>query len=407
MELYEYRGRNKNGELMQGTIEAANPSGVVSWMTSMGISPVDVRLKSDPLKDQPAWIKRLQGVRPLDRNDLLLFTRQMGTMTKAGVALIQAIDGLKNSSRNAAMSDLLRAIGASLDRGQELSTAFAQHPKLFGEYYVNMIRVGESTGRLDEVFDRLYAQLDFDRRMRMKIKSVLRYPAFVMVAIVAALLIMTIYIIPAFGKVYAGMNASLPAVTQALIGISNFVLSKWWLLLTVTVAIYFYTRAYLGTTAGRYRWDRYKLRLPVIGSLLTKATTARFCRSFSTALSAGVPIATSLALVARVVENAYYEGRVLEMRDRISKGESILQSFVAAGLFTPLEIQMVSVGEQTGDVEGMVQQLAVLYQEEVEYEASQLAESIEPILLVFMGALVLILMLGIFLPIWNLTSLAR
>ena len=407
MELYEYRGRNKSGELMQGTIEAANANGVVSWMTSMGISPVDVRLKTDPLKDQPGWLKALQGVRALDQNDLLFFTRQMGTMSKAGVALIQAIEGLKNSSRNPAMSDLLRSISASLDRGLELSAALAQHPKLFGEYYVNMIRVGEKTGKLDEIFERLFVQLDFDRRMRMKIKSVLRYPTFVVIAIVVAILIMTIYIIPAFSKVYSGMNASLPGITLALIGVSDFMISKWWLLLAIAAGGYLYARRYLATTAGRYKWDRYKLRLPVIGSLLTKATTARFCRSFSTAMTAGVPIATCLTLVSRVVENAYYERQILTMRDRISNGESVLQSFVGAGIFSPLEIQMVSVGEQTGDVEGMVQQLAVLYQEEVEYEANRLAESIEPILMIFMGVLVLILLLGVFLPMWNLTSMAR
>ena len=404
MELFEYRGRNKSGDLMQGTIEAANAEGVVRWMVSMGISPVDVRVKADPLKDQPQWLKSLQGVRALNQMDLLLFTRQMGTMFRAGVPLIQAINSLKSSSSNPAMTELLRSISSALDKGSEFSAALAQHPKFFTEYYVNMVTVGESAGELDEVFLRLYEQLDFDRRMRQKIKSVLRYPMFVMIAISAALVIMMVYIVPVFAKIYTGMKAELPAITKFLITISEFMTQKWWLMLLIVGGVVWAIRRYLATPKGRLEWDKRKVNLPVLGSLLRKATTARFCRSFATAMKAGVPIVTSLTLVSRVVENAFYADRIAQMREGISNGESILRSFVSAGIFSPLEIQMIAVGEETGDVDGMIQQLASLYQEEVEYEASKLAESLEPILLAFMAVLVLILLLGIFLPMWNLTS---
>jgi MSHA biogenesis protein MshG len=407
MDIYEYRGRNKTGDLMRGTIEAASPEGVVSWMTSMGISPIDVRLKVDPLKGQPAWLKALQGARALNSNDLLLFTRQIGTMVKSGVALIQAINSLKNSSANPAMTELLRSISASLDRGSELSAAMSEHQKFFGEYYINMVKVGETTGKLDEIFDRLFTQLDFDRRMRQKIKSVLRYPMFVMSAIVIAILIMMVYIVPVFAKIYDSMNVDLPAVTQILIGTSHFISKNWWLLLIVAAGIFWLSRKYLSSAEGRYQWDRYKLRLPVVGSLLTKATTARFCRSFATAMKAGVPIVTSLTLVSRVVENAFYAERINSMREGISNGESILRTFLTAGIFSPIEIQMITVGEETGDVDTMIQQLADLYQEEVEYEANRLAESLEPILLAFMAVLVIILLLGIFLPMWNLTAVVK
>lgn len=407
MEVYEYRGRNKRGDVMQGTVEAPNTEGVVNWMMSSGIAPIHVQLKTDPLKDQPSWIRALQGIKKLNHTDLLLLTRQMATLLKAGVPMIQAVNGLKSSSRNPSMTKLLRSLHASLDKGLELSAAMSRHPEFFDEYYVNMIRVGESSGKLDEIFNRLFIQLDFDRRMRQKIKSVLRYPSFVFIAIVIAFIVMTMYVIPSFSNMYAGMNIELPAMTVFMLALSDFATKNWLPILMFVVLLVLGIRSYLANPGGRYNWDKYKLKIPVIGPVLTKATTARFCRSFETALKSGVPIVTTITLVSRVVDNAFYRERILLMREAVSHGDSLLRSFLSAGIFTPIELQMISVGEETGDVEGMIQQLATLYQEEVEYEASQLTESLEPILLVFMAALVLMLSLGIFMPMWSLTQLAQ
>lgn len=406
MEIYKYRGRNKNGDLIQGTVEAPNEQGAVNWMMASGISPIEVAVQRDALAGQPEWFRALQGGGRLGAKELLLLTRQLGTLVKAGVPLIQAIDGLKNSSRNAAMSELLRSLHAALNRGAELSVAMAEHPKFFSDYYVNMVRVGESSGQLDEIFQRLFEQIDFDRRMRSKIKSVLRYPTFVMIAIVAAIVIMTVYIIPVFSKVYDNMNVELPVLTRVLIGFSNFVAQHWWLVSLALIAFAFGVIYLLSTPAGRFQWDRIKLRLPVIGPVLQKATIARFCRAFATATRSGVPVITGLALVARVVDNRFLESRILQIRDSVSSGQPLLRSFLLADVFSPVELQMIAVGESSGNIEAMVQQLATLYQEEVEYEAGQLAQNLEPILLIFMAILVTILMLGIFMPMWNLTQLA-
>ncbi len=407
MEIYEYKGRNKRGDVMQGTVEAPNAEGVVNWMTSTGISPIHVQLKEDPLKDQPGWIRALQGAKKLTDTDLLLLTRQMGTLMKAGVPMIQAVNGLKTSSRNPSMTKLLRSLHASLDKGSELSAAMSRHPDFFDDYYINMIRVGESSGKLDEIFHRLFTQLDFDRRMRQKIKGVLRYPSFVFSAVIAAMFIMTMYVIPSFSNVYSGMNMDLPGMTVILIAVSSFASKNWLLILILMAVIVMAIRYYLSTPEGRYNWDKYKLHIPVIGPVLTKATTARFFRSFETAVKSGVPIVTAFTLVSRVVDNSFYRERILLMREGVSHGDSLLRCFLSAGLFTPMELQMISVGEETGDIEGMVQQLATLYQEEVEYEASQLSETLEPVLLLFMAGLVLVLLLGIFMPMWNMTQLIR
>lgn len=407
MELYQYKGRNKRGDVMQGTVEAANTEGVVNWMMASGISPISVRLKTDPLKDQPNWLRALQGQRKLNKTDLLMLTRQFGTLLKAGIPILQAVNGLKNGSHQPEMSKLLSSLHASLDKGTELSAAMAKHPDFFDDYYINMIRVGESAGKLDEVFLRLYAQLDFDRRMRQKVKAVLRYPSFVFTAIVAATMIVMVYVIPAFSGVYGSAHVELPLATKILMGTSGIMSRNWTAILAVMALTALGLRYYVSTPEGEYRWDRAKLGLPIVGRILTKATVARFCRSFGMAMNSGVPIVTALGLVSRVVDNAFYQERIMAMRDAVSHGDNILRAFLASGIFSPVELQMIAVGEETGDIETMVQQLATLYQDEVEYEASKLSETLEPILLVFMAALVLLLLLGIFLPMWNMTQMVK
>jgi MSHA biogenesis protein MshG len=407
MELYQYKGRNKRGDVMQGTVEAANTEGVVNWMMASGISPISVSLKSDPLKNQPNWVRALQGQRKLNKTDLLMLTRQFGTLLKAGIPIMQAVNGLKNGSHQPQMTQLLSSLHASLDKGAELSSAMAKHPDFFDDYYINMIRVGESAGKLDEVFARLYAQLDFDRRMRQKIKTVLRYPTFVFTAIIVATMIVMVFVIPSFSGVYGSMHTELPLPTQILMGTSSFMSRHWTVILAVMALTALGVRYYISTPEGKYRWDRAKLGFPIVGRILSKATIARFCRSFGMAMNSGVPIVTAMALVSRVVDNAFYQERIMAMRDAVSHGDSLLRAFLASGIFSPIELQMISVGEETGDIETMVQQLAMLYQDEVEYEASQLSETLEPILLVFMAALVLLLLLGIFLPMWNMTQMVK
>lgn len=270
-----------------------------------------------------------------------------------------------------------------------------------------MVRVGEGTGRLEEIFERLFSQLDFERRLKMRVQEVVRYPSFVLVAIGVGLVIAMVYIIPAFSRLYASLQATLPLPTRILIGVSDFVAANGWgllVLVAVVVAAIFQAKK---NKAFLLAWDRLKLKIPVVGSLLRKAAVARFCRSLSMALKSGVPIISALTLCSRVTSNAYVESRVLVMRDSISRGEPLIRGFTLAGILTPLELQMVAVGDETGNVEGMIDQLSVLYQEEIEWESSRLAQTLEPILLVFMASLVLVLILGIFLPMWNLSQAIR
>jgi MSHA biogenesis protein MshG len=336
-----------------------------------------------------------------------LFTRQMGTMVKAGVPMMQALAGIQKSTANQALVEIIREVRADLDKGVELSRALARHPKCFDDYYVSMVRVGEDAGQLEEIFKRLFQQLEFDKHMRQKVKAAFRYPSFVMTALSIALAIMTVFVIPVFARVFSTMHVSLPIITRILISVSDFVVHYWWVVLAIIGGGFYVFRLFTSLPEGSYRWDRFKLRIPIVGRILKKATLARFCRSFATASKSGVPLVLAFTLVSRVVDNDFFRERILLMRDGVERGESMLNVSQTAGIFTPLELQMIAVGEETGDIEGMLNQVADMYQEEVEYEIDRLSESIEPIILAFMGVLVLILLLGIFMPLWGMTQMAH
>jgi MSHA biogenesis protein MshG len=272
---------------------------------------------------------------------------------------------------------------------------------------VNMIRVGELTGRLDEVFLRLYEFFVFEKKITDDIKTAMRYPTIVVSALAIAMFIVNVFVIPAFAKMFASFKAQLPLMTRILIGVSNFFVAYWPFILVGMVVAVFGFRAYVRTPAGRLNWDWLKLRLPLIGSLVHKASLARFSRSFALAGKSGVPIVQTLSLTAEVVGNAYLESRILQMREGIERGETILRNAVAAGVFDPVVLQMVAVGEETGEMDTLMGEIADMYERDVGVEVESLSAKAEPILLVLMGVLVLILALGVFMPMWDMVSAAR
>jgi MSHA biogenesis protein MshG len=281
-----------------------------------------------------------------------------------------------------------------------------KHPQVFSFFYVSLVRVGELTGQLENVFLRLYNHLDFERQIRDSIKAAVRYPIFVVVAMAAAIVIVNIFVIPAFAKVYAGFKAQLPFLTKMLIGFSNFMVETWPLQIAAVIALVFAFRAWIGTRRGKYRWDKMKLRIPIAGKIILKATLARFARSLALALQSGVPVVQALSTVAQVVDNDFIGLRIEQMRDGVERGESVLRTAVAAGVFTPVVLQMIAVGDETGELDALMREVADLYERDVEYEVRTLSQQIEPILIVGLGALVLVLALGVFLPIWDLGKAA-
>jgi MSHA biogenesis protein MshG len=338
--------------------------------------------------------------------DMVLFSRQMYTLLKSGVPILKALAALQESATRIGFASMLQDLRASLDSGRDLSTAMRRHPKVFGPFYISMVRVGELTGALEEVFLRLFNHLEFEREIKNQVAQALRYPIFVIVVMGVAVVIVNIFVIPAFARIFAGFKAELPLMTRVLLGFSDFMVQYWPALLGLVAGAYVMFRVWAGTPAGRYSWDRMKLRIPIAGKIILKATLARFARSLSIALKSGVPIVQALSVVEQVVDNAYVGQRIEQIRDGVERGESLLRTAVTTGVFTPVVLQMISVGEEAGELDDLLREVAEMYQREVEYELKTMSSQIEPILIVLLGVLVLILALGVFLPMWNLGQAA-
>lgn len=399
---FHYRGRNVRGELVTGRLDGVDSGAVADQLLTSGVTPVEIRAAAEIGAAQtPEWLKKLfaPGVRDID---LILFSRQMYTLLKAGVPILRALAGLQESAINPTFKEVIGDLRASLDAGRELSSAMRRHPEVFNGFYVSLVRVGETTGQLEESFNRLFMYLEFERETRQRIKAAVRYPIIVVVVIAVAIGIVNFAVIPAFAKIFEANKVPLPLLTLFLVGMSNFFISFWYLIVGAIVAAVMGVRMLLGTDQGRYAWDRWKTRLPVAGPIILRATLSRFARSMSLAVRAGVPIVQSLSVVADVVGNLHIAQRIEQMRDGVERGESILRTATVAGVFTPTVLQMIAVGEETGELDDLLAEVADMYEREVDYDVKNLATSIEPILTVALGILVLILALGVFLPIWDM-----
>ena len=406
MPQFSFKGRNARGELITGTLEGADSGVIADQLLNTGVTPVDIQASQRLLGGEaPAWWRNL-GRRKVTLLDLMLFSRQMHTLLKAGVPILRALAGLQEAAVNPTMIEVIQDIRASLDAGVELSASMSKHPQVFSYFYVSLVRVGELTGQLEDVFLRLYDHLEFEKEIRESIAAAVRYPIFVLCAMAGAIVIVNLFVIPAFAKVYAGFKAELPFLTKLLIGFSNFMVETWLLQLAVLVAAVFGFRAWAASRRGKYQWDRLKLRIPIAGKIILKATLARFARSFALALQSGVPVVQSLSTVAQVVDNDFIGKRIEQMREGVERGESVLRTAAAAGVFTTVVLQMVAVGDETGELDSLMRQVADLYERDVQYEVKTLSQQIEPILIVGLGGLVLVLALGVFLPIWDLGKAA-
>ena len=406
MPFFAYKARNPQGELVQGVLEGADSSALADQLHASGITPLEIAPTSAPrLGGNSSWLSRLtkEKIRSID---VQLFSRQLYTLLKSGVPIMRGLAGLQESAVNKSFALVVGDMRESLDSGRDLSATMRRHPSVFSPFYLSMVRVGEMTGRLEEIFLRLFDHLEFERMMRERVRTAMRYPMFVVIAMGVAITVINLFVIPAFAKVYAGFNAELPLMTRGLIFFSDFMVRFWPLMLAILVGGIVAFRMVIATPNGRYRWDKLKLRFPIVGKIVLKGSLARFARSLALSTKSGVPIVQGLVVVAQTVDNAYLASRIILMRDGIERGESILRTAVAAKVFTPIVLQMIAVGEETGELDSLMDEIAQMYEREVDYELKTLSSQIEPILIVGLGILVLVLALGVFLPIWDLGKVA-
>jgi MSHA biogenesis protein MshG len=405
MPLFVYKGRNERGVLVNGEIDAGTVDAVATQLFNIGITPIDITERNTTSSDisLSSYINR----RAPDIDDLILFSRQMYTLMKSGVPMLKSISGLIKSSRNLRLIESLKDMMGYLESGRDLSSSLARHPDIFSPLYISMVRVGEETGRLEDSFFRISEYLSREKDTRERIKAALRYPTFVIIAIAIAIAIINIWVIPVFSGLFENAGVELPWQTRFLMATSDFFVKWWPMLLVGIVASFISTRLYIKTESGRYTWDSYKLKIPLAGDIIYRATLARFARSFSMGLKSGVPLIQAMTVVSRSVDNEYISEKILGMRNGIERGESLTRTANITKMFTPLVIQMLSVGEETGQVDDMMVEVADYYDREVDYDIKNLSSAIEPILIIAIGIMVLILALGVFLPMWDLSRVVR
>lgn len=407
MPTYTYRGRDADLAPVSGSIEAESPAMVVEQLVARGVVVTDVNAGSIvAARDVTTpWWEKLRFARITD-DDVILFSRQMFTLQRTNVPILRALAGLQESTGNPAFGEVLADIRSSLEQGRELSAAMARHPRVFSDFYVAMIRVGEFSGRMSEVFNRLFIHLEFEKDVRGQIRAALRYPMFVVAAGAIGLVILNLFVIPVFAGVFAGFNAKLPLMTRILIGVSDWTVRWWPALLVALAGAVFALRSVLASSEGRYWWDRQKLRIPVVGEIILKATLARFSRSFALASQSGIPVLQALTVVARTTDNAYVAQKIETLRDGIDRGDTLHRCAAASGVFTPVVLQMIAVGEETGEIDALLTDIAGMYERETAYSVKELSTIIEPLLLVLLALLVLVLALGVFMPMWSLGQAA-
>jgi MSHA biogenesis protein MshG len=403
MPVFKYSGRTARGEAIAGSLESESAEALASHLFARGITPTDIKpagASQDAVLD--LW-RRLGGGKP-DLTDLILFSRQMYSVTKAGLPLLRGLTSIAASTPNAILRETLGAVIEHLQGGRELSFAFGRFPDVFSKFYVSVIKVGESSGTLETAFLRMYEYLGMEKRIRDKVKSALRYPATVLGAIAIAITIITVWVLPKFAPIFAALGDNLPWATRTLIGTSAFVSTYWYIVAAVLVAAAVGFNLFLRDPAGRYRWDKLKIHAPIVGGIVRRAALAQICRSFALTLEAGLPVIQALNAIARATGNEFLTERVLALRDGVERGEGLYRTSQTAGLFTPLALQMIAIGEETGALGEMLDEVADFYEREVDYDLENLSAAIEPVLIVVVGAMVTVLALGVFLPLWDLAA---
>lgn len=400
MPTFKYKGRSGRGELIVGTIEAGSADAVASQLSTSGVTPIDI-VQSTQGADP--WHQLRAGNKP-KLTDLMMFSRQMYTLMKAGVPITRGMTGLIESTRNLRLVEALKDVRVNVESGRDVASSLARHPRIFTPLFISMVRVGETTGQLDDAFLRISQYLESEKDTRERIKTAVRYPVIVLVAIGIAIGIMNVLVIPQFAKLFEKSRLDLPWQTQAIVAVSEFSVAWWPVIVVGIVALITAVRLYVKTEVGRYKWDKLKLALPVVGSIIHRAIMARFARAFATALRAGVPLIQGLTVVAEGVDNVYVGEHILSMRNGIERGDNLTRVAMATGLFTPVVIQMLAVGEETGAVDDLLSEVADFYEREVDHDLKYLADAIQPVLLCVIAALILILMMGIVLPVWDLAA---
>lgn len=403
MAKYTYKACDRTGKQIEGTLDAASKEAAEETLKSNGYLPITVRGEGGAFR-MPGLFSLFNRVRFADIN---MFTRQFYTLQKAGLPVISSLEALQEQAVNPFFKETVRRIKKDIEGGKSLSEAFAAHPRVFSDIYVNMLKCGEISGTLEDSLEKLAGLGEKEERTRMRIKTATRYPLIVVIAIVSAFLILITLVVPRFSTIYGQFTASLPLPTQMLLLIHKSITQYWWLLIICGAAVYFLFRRAVATAAGRYIWDSLRLKLPVFGQITLKSSMSKFALITGTLMRSGVPILNVLDLTAQGVGNKVIAATINHIKESVNEGKGMSVPMKNSGMFPPVVVQMVAVGEQIGKVDELLMHVSEYYESEVNYTIDNLITLIEPMLTVVLGGIILFIALGIFLPMWNLVSIIK
>jgi len=399
MPYFNYTIRDANGQTRSGKVEAPNAEELKKRLQAEGLQVLEVT------EDRKAPRVPAGGYGRVKLSDLAIFARQFSTMLDAGVSLIRCLDVLQAQTNNARLRKILMDLSARVESGESLSRSMARHPKAFSQLIIGLIRAGEVGGVLEESLQRIAAFLEKDVELRRKIRSALTYPVIVLLAAIGIVIFLVSWLVPQFAQLFKELDIKeLPAPTQFLVDLSALFTQRWYVVIIAVVAILIAYKLFVSTRVGRRVADRVKLRVPVFGPLHHKIVMARFSRTMGTLLASGVPILQAMETVAGVVGNSVVSDAVIESRARIREGEKIADPLQRSKMFPPMVVHMVSVGEESGSLDHMLNKIADFYENEVEMTIASLTAAIEPVMIVLLGVIVGFIVIAMFLPMIEVIS---
>lgn len=406
MPEYNYNARDSQGKAVKGQRSAANAEELANQLMGDGFVPIDIAVATAGSASQSGKKKKWFAAK-VPHDELHMFCRQMYSLLHAGIPIATAVMRLGETAHDKTLAAALNEILITLNKGSSLHVAMAQFPDIFSDFFLNLIIVGESTGNLDNVFLHLAEYLELEVDITKKVKTAVRYPIMVLVTILIAMLIINVFVIPAFAKLYSSFHGVLPLPTRILIATSNFITHYWYVLLLGVIALTFAVRTYVKSHNGALQWGRMQLKIPIIGWLVHRILLVRFARLLGLVLRAGITAVDGIQMVGASTGNVYMADKIKNVTDLIVRGNTISAAISKTQLFPPLIIQMIVLGEESGTIDRLLDEVADFYQREIDYDIVRLSDAIEPILLVIIAGMVLVLALGVFLPMWNMATLIQ
>lgn len=408
MPVYEYIALNKAGKNINGIIDADSAIAARQKLRGSGIYPVEVNETSSRPKDTPSRPTPISSLfKRVKQGELSAITRQLSVLLGAGLTLVASLDVLISQASNPLLKKIIAQVKESVNEGKSLAFSLSQHPKVFSQIYINMVRAGEASGSLDVVLERLAEFSEHQQILRGRIKAAMAYPIFMFFIGSLILFFLLTFIVPNITKIFADMHHTLPLPTLVLLGVSNFLRSFWWLILLILVGCYILLKKLIKTPKGNHMWDEFKLRIPVIGAINKKMTMGRFGRTLGSLLKSGVPLLSALQIVRSIVSNILIAEAIDNAAEQIEEGKSLATPLAQSRWFPPIAVQMISAGEQSGELDGMLDKIADIYEKETESQTMAITSMLEPVMILIMGLSVGFIVISILLPIFEMNQMIR